>query len=191
MEKVRAFIAINLSAEIVAKLEALQQQLAAQFPERAIRWTQPAQIHLTLKFLGNVDAARLNDLRAAFKQACASCAPFELRTGRAGCFPNLSRPRVIWIGVEGELDALRALQKRMGAAARDFSAHHETREWQPHLTIGRVRDRLRTGELHKIGAAVAAISEVRCNWPVGSVELMQSTPSPHGSVYTCLTSAQL
>lgn len=191
VETVRAFIAVNLSAEIIGKLEALQRQLAAQLPERAIRWTQPAQIHLTLKFLGNVATASLDDLRAALRQACANSAPFELRTGRSGCFPSASRPRVLWVGVEGALDALRQLQKRVDAATREFSAHNETREWQPHLTIGRVRDRLRTAELRKIGASVVKLPGVRCDWPVRSVELMQSTPSPRGSVYTALTSVEL
>ena len=123
VDTIRAFIAINPCEELVAKLDALQRKLDADLPPRAVRWVLPQHIHLTLKFLGNVDAQQLAALREAFAQACAGMAPFELGAARVGCFPNRARPRVIWIGLDGDLNALRELQRRIDAATREFLRH--------------------------------------------------------------------
>src|SRR5207302_4643540 len=98
------FIAINPGEELVAELDALQRKLDADLPPRAVRWVRPQHIHLTLKFLGNVDAQQLAALREAFALACAGSAPFELCAAHVGCFPNRARPRVIWVGLDSDLN---------------------------------------------------------------------------------------
>src|SRR5438128_2664815 len=88
-ELVRAFIAIEPSDDVIAKLMELQKQLANSCPARSVKWTGREQMHLTLKFLGSVDAAQLEELRGALSDACAGIAPFPLAAARLGCFPNL------------------------------------------------------------------------------------------------------
>ena len=194
VETIRAFIAMNPGNELIATLDALQRRLDTIFPPRAVRWVHPQHIHLTLKFLGNVSTQRLDALRDALTRACAGTEPFELHAADVGCFPSHARPRVIWVGLNGEpatLRALRELQKRIDAATQEFSAHTESREWQPHLTIGRVGN-ARGRELRKIAGALKVEKFVMLGqWPVRSVELMQSTLSPRGAIYSCLTSVVL
>jgi len=205
VEKIRAFIAINLPDHARASVAEFQQQLQTQiardgfsdFQKKALRWTRPEQIHLTLKFLGSVPRERIDALCAAFARTCAGTGAFDLAIGDAGCFPSLAKPRVIWVGLDGDLNALRDLQLRVDAATREFSAREENREWTPHLTIcrvGKTNDR----DFRKISAAIKRVIEQKTNlafprasWRVNCADLMQSKLTPSGSVYTPLATAEL
>src|SRR5687767_6154006 len=109
-DNIRAFIALPLDPVLAAEIRKVQQRLDA--PDGAVRWISPEQLHLTLRFLGNVAADRLDDLATALRRACAhaDAAPFRITLEGAGCFPSTKSPRVVWIGIQGDLEPLRKLQ---------------------------------------------------------------------------------
>jgi len=183
---IRAFIAINLPPTVRARLAQLERELEVAFVAGAARWVRPEQIHLTLKFLGDVPEESLSDLEAALRRACASSAPLELRAEGLGCFPHARNPRVLWVGLLGDLDRLEELRARVEEQTRHWSARDAARPFQPHLTIARVKD-LRLADRRRLGEKIAAHARVSLGgWRVDRVDLMQSVLSKHGADYECL-----
>ena len=176
-DTLRLFIAINLPEEVKVELARLQQALE---DTEEIRWTPVQQIHLTLKFLGEVDSASVNDLKAALQRASAGVKPFVLEAVGVGAFPNLRRPRVLWAGLEGDLGSLKALQERI---------QHETTAWgrpddkpfSAHLTIGRVKEG-RTPDLRAWSARTATMRFG--SWQATQIHLMRSVLSPGGATHS-------
>ena len=188
---VRAFVAIEPGEAARAALEALRDRLAAAAPRRAVRWVRPGQCHLTLRFLGNVPPDRMPELERRLTEAAAESAAFSLGLADPGAFPTAATPRVLWVGLRGDLEALTALARRVDAAAADLGDHREDREFHPHLTLGRVADR---------DARVArALSELLArtpppppaDWPVREFKLFRSELRPEGAVYSVLGSFAL
>jgi 2'-5' RNA ligase len=184
-EKVRTFVAINLPADVRKRIAEIQRELKSLCAHESVRWALPEQIHLTLKFLGGVDSDSLGDLKAAIKLACGKTKPFELKAYSLGCFPNTRWPRVIWIGLTGELEILTPLQTRIEAATKSWR-EPEAREFHPHLTIGRVKH-LKPRELQTICKAMESQAKTNFgSWRVEQIDLMQSKLSPRGATYHCL-----
>lgn len=187
---IRTFIAINLPAEVRQRLGQFQEQLRQAAPGQGVRWTGPDQIHLTLRFLGNVPEPELPRLSQALTQACQSAGPFELEAQGAGAFPDLNRPRILWVGLVGAVAALAQLQAAVLEATRGWG-ELEDRPFHPHLTLGRVK----TPEprlLARLGAALQRASSLSFGqWQVHRVELMRSDLSPAGPRYTVLAEASL
>src|ERR1043166_2711255 len=98
-ENIRAFVAIFPDAATAEKLSALQRDLKKEIPAENIRWTRPEQIHLTLQFLGNIPRARLPEFQMALSKVAGNASPFATRTERVGSFPNVVRPKILWIGL--------------------------------------------------------------------------------------------
>ena len=185
-ESVRAFVAIDLPEELLRELRALQARLELELPKNAVRWTPAEQIHLTLKFLGNIASADLDKLEAALAATCQRAKPFRLRAKSLGCFPNPARPRVIWVGLEDELQPLQALQSQIDAATQSWCAKSDERAFRPHLTIGRVRE-VSPRVSRQIGQTVKGtpISTLG-DWTVGEVGLLWSKLSPKGAEHFAL-----
>src|ERR1017187_6677705 len=115
-ERFRLFIAVTLPEEVKAKIEAAQAELRRALPGPGVCWTRREQFHLTLKFLGEVDAARVQPLEEAIRTACRGFSALPLRAERVGFFPDLRYPRVVWAGVRDETDQLPRLQQAVDAA---------------------------------------------------------------------------
>jgi RNA 2',3'-cyclic 3'-phosphodiesterase len=139
-DQVRAFVALRLSAEVEqAVAEFIESLRSAGGPRSAIRWIPRANLHLTLRFLGDrVEAAILDRLDRTLTQIAAVTRCFTIVARGTGAFPNLTRPRVVWVGLES--DELIALAASVERAAIDAGLAPERRPYSPHLTIGRVRD---------------------------------------------------
>lgn len=188
---VRVFIAIHISEEVRRALKEVIESLGTAVP-RGVRWVDPQSIHLTLKFLGEIESGRTDQILGSLRQAGEGSASFSLGLSGLGVFPNQQRPRVLWAGVAGGLDSLMRLQERVEEAMLDQGFARESRSFNAHLTIGRVRDVVSAGERRRIGDAVAAACLKPTEpWPVDSVHLVQSTLTPQGAVYTSLGSAAL
>ena len=112
MDKVRAFVAIELEEPVIEALETFQRRLKRVI-DLPVRWANPRGVHLTLKFLGDVEVGRIDAVCAAVKRAAASDRPFEVALGSFGVFPSLRRPRVLWVALEGERELLGSLQARV------------------------------------------------------------------------------
>ena len=189
-ENFRAFIAIALEPALVTELQKLQRQLQAELPEGAVRWTKAEQLHLTLRFLGKVSGENRDRLTTALHCACDGTRSFQLALQEIGCFPNTRNPRVVWVGIRGDLDPLRRLQQRIELETREFGDSSEERTFQPHLTVGRVR--IFGKEARSVGETVERATVPNLGiWMVRRIGLVQSTLAPQGARYTTLASINL
>ncbi|MFQ6015366.1 MAG: RNA 2',3'-cyclic phosphodiesterase [Anaerolineae bacterium] len=192
MEQIRSFVAIELDESVAAGLAEVQKRLKGQAVAGPLRWVAPRNIHLTLKFLGNIPAARVDEIQAAMAEACQGLSPFQLTFGGLGCFPGLARPRVVWVGVEDKTGTLTELQ---GAVERNLKAigfPPEGRPFSPHLTLARVRKPIRSGQIRKLGGLIQATTVGQIGqMTVEEVSLMRSDLRPTGAVYTRLAAVTL
>ena len=191
MTVIRAFIAVDLSAEVLGRLEYLSGQLKAHMPAKAVRWVPAKNIHLTLKFLGDVSVSNLDVLYKILEAEAGKQPEFEVRVAGLGAFPSTHRPRVIWVGVEAPAE-LSALQRCIEAETSRLGYVGEERDFSPHLTLGRVSRNVTASELRQISEAlVGAKAGALGICPIKAVHLYRSELNPQGSIYTRLYSAGL
>ena len=153
-----------------------------------MRWVRPSAIHLTLKFLGEVDASLTPDIVDALGRAASGRSPFRLGLSGLGAFPRPEAPRTIWAGLEGDLGELEGLQ---GDVDREVSpaagVSVESRLFIPHLTLGRVRDRVSPAQRRSIGHALRGVALAPTPpWTVAGLHLVRSTLTSGGAVYDVL-----
>ena len=186
----RLFVALPLSPglrEIVAQTQdALRSKIAA----RDVKWVTPANIHLTLHFLGETIPTHKENLIAALEAACSGTPPLNLQTGALGSFPDARRPRVIYWGLEGDLDVLADLQARVSSAVAPFGAHQETKPFTPHLTLARVKS-FDKRTLQLISNAIEYCPVTTTDWCAQNVELISSDLTPQGPIYSVVSSITL
>ena len=174
----RAFIAIEIPDGIKQGMAKAQEQLKRSGASAG--WTRPEGIHLTLQFLGEVPEAKVEGIRNALRQAAEGKAGFRLEIGGAGAFPDARRPRVVWMGVGGDLDRLQALQAAVEEAMSGTGFAREERKFTPHLTLGRIRDIQSRDSWQK---ALDGIRDLRLGeFAVTGVSLMKSELRPSGAV---------
>jgi len=192
MEKIRTFIAIELDESIKDSLTELQERLKGQVPRGSVRWVRPEGVHLTLKFLGDVPADQIGEITEALERSCQGFAPFCLSCGGLGCFPNLKRPRVVWVGIQEETGILSQLKEAIEENVSPLGYPPEKRKFSPHLTLGRAQRRASSGARRQLGELVGA-SEIGTlsQMQVKSVNLMRSDLRPSGAVYTRLAEVEL
>lgn len=181
----RLFIAVGFPVEIRRSIEALAVELERHGVPA--RWVPYTDMHLTLKFLGEVPAARLNDVTAAMEEVARVTGPMQLRFERVGAFPSPRRPRVIWIGLESG-PRIRLLHDALDRRMTEFGIPRENRSFRPHVTLGRANRNAGPGEFveferHARGMFLEAEVEVR------EIDLMQSRLEPTGAQYERLVSA--
>lgn len=190
-EKVRTFVAIYPSTEIVRRLELAQQQIRVALPVGIVKWTKPEQIHLTLQFLGSVPRDSIEAFANALKCVTGESRSFRLRAASLGCFPNCKRPRVIWAGLASELEPLHALKEKLDAALSELGYVPEQRKFHAHLTLGRVGD-LKPGAIRELAKQIALFqSQEFGEWTAREVCLMQSVLSPKGAEHRVLNAFAL
>jgi RNA 2',3'-cyclic 3'-phosphodiesterase len=184
---VRAFIAIELPSEAKRELTRLQQRLKQSCGNCPARWVAAGSIHLTLNFLGAMPLNGLDAVKQAMLQACALSRQFDLALDGPGAFPNLVRPSVVWVGLNGDTGKLAQLQKRLGQLLASAGFKAEDRPFSPHLTLARVRDDASLSDRLKLGQSIgSAILEKSAPIPVDSISLIQSRLTPAGPIYTVL-----
>lgn len=187
----RCFVAIELPAEVkgeLARVESEFKKVRMDF----LRWVRPDAIHLTLKFLGEVPDARVPELVRAMGSAVKWAAPFALELGGPGVFPGLRQPRVFWVGVEGDVDRLKALQSSVDTAFGGLGFEKEDREFAAHLTLARVQDAASSQQRQALGEMVSRSRiQARCRFVVSEISLIKSELKPTGAVYTRLTAVPI
>ena len=185
MKTIRAFIAIELPEEVKRMLWKVSETLAAQMPDRAVRWVKPDRMHLTLRFLGDTAVSQLSSIAGQLDRVSAQHATHTLETEGLGCFPNRKRPRVIWVGLQGELEATGRLKQAIDQALVPLGWKEEDRPFRPHLTLGRVKDSRKLQGVH--WEAEVGVAPV----PVTAVHLIESTLRPDGPIYTVRHTSRL
>jgi 2'-5' RNA ligase len=191
MEKIRSFIAVELPGDLKRALSELQRKFrsASNLP---VRWVDPGNIHLTLKFLGDIDAASTDKIVTALEQAVKDFTPFNIEVRGLGVFPNMNRIQVAWVGLYGELEKLGQLQKRIEASLESLGFPPENRPFTPHLTLARVRDYARPEERQKFRQLISSASfEGKYNISVATVNLLRSELTREGPIYSKLGTVTL
>ena len=199
---IRAFLVVELSQELRAGLTTVQQELKHKIEtgmtrNTRISWVQPSSIHLTVKFLGDMDEQALDPLLVAVEQAIGNQAAMNVPLDRLGAFPRPHSPRVLWVGPSeiweqgAEAKRLAEIHGAIEQACEGVRFLRETKPFSPHLTLARIR----LGERH-VGIALTQSGVLDRPISVGSlavesVVLMKSELRPTGSVYTRLWEAQL
>lgn len=191
MKAIRAFIAIDLSPEIQERIDSLTNQLQARLEEVPVRWVPAMNVHLTLKFLGDVSVANIEVLNGILQTESEKCSRFEISVGELGAYPSIHRPRVIWVGVEAPGD-LYSLQQGIVNETTRLGYMRERRKFSPHLTIGRVSRNAHSDEVRQIGEVLEKckagfLGAAR----VDAIHLYRSDLRPAGAVYTNLFTAAL
>jgi 2'-5' RNA ligase len=191
MSVVRAFIAIDLSPEIHKRLDQVASELKERLEGVPVRWVPVENVHLTLKFLGDVSLTNLEILKKILRSEAGNHLPFEISIGQLGAFPSKRRPRVIWVGVEAPQE-LMDLQRAIESETTRLGYARDRREFSPHLTLGRISRNANSADLRQIG-------EVLRTYEVGflgatrvkEVHLFRSDLQPGGAVYTSLLNVPL
>ncbi|MCC7361123.1 MAG: RNA 2',3'-cyclic phosphodiesterase [Anaerolineales bacterium] len=180
----RLFSAIELTPELLARLDAHRAEYKAAGPRGSVRWARSQGLHVTLRFYGAVDQGQMPELQAGLQRAAAAAAPFTLTIQGLGVFPNPQQPQVLWAGLSGDLPPLQQLAAQLEAAAVALGFAPERRAFAPHLTLGRVRDHLRPADLTALMRVVEqAQGQVLGELRADSLSLMSSELRPMGAVY--------
>ena len=191
MSLVRAFIAIEIPSGIQSVIDQQTASLRTSADSSLVRWVNTCNLHLTLKFLGDVSTNNLPFLTQMMTNEASKVAAFEVEVGRLGSFPNAKRPRVIWIGIQAPA-VLETLQRALEAGAGRLGYTPENRPFSPHLTIGRVRPNLAVPDQRRLQRALESQAVGRLGAAkVDAVLLIKSELRPEGSRYTRLFSAPL
>ena len=177
----RAFIAIGLDEVIRARLAEAQERLRAA--RASVKWVKPELIHLTLKFLGEIEADAVEGIMGVVAQAAEGIGPFDVRVAGLGAFPPRGAPRVVWAGMEEDA-RLATLQQLLEAGLEPLGFPAENRPFTAHLTLGRVKDPRHAGALRTLVEAEASADFGTQR--VAEILLMQSVLSPSGPTYTPL-----
>jgi RNA 2',3'-cyclic 3'-phosphodiesterase len=190
MSLLRAFIAVEIPLTIQEKIVEETAALRNRIGLDLIRWVPAHNVHLTLKFLGDVSSSNLDLIKQMLTTEAAQCSCFELQVQGLGSFPNSRQPRVIWVGLDAPA-TLESLQRGIESASARMGYTSEDKIFSPHLTIGRVKQNLPAAELQRVRgaletASIGTLGAAR----VDALHLFKSDLQPQGSVYTKLFSAQ-
>jgi 2'-5' RNA ligase len=172
----RLFFAVELPPEVQAELGRLRPKDG----DRDYRWADSAQLHVTLAFLGQQPTEQLPVLEAVGAQAATASRPGMLKLGQAGSFGSTRAPRVLWVGLDGEIQKLEALQNTLEGGLREAGFSLEDRPFRPHVTLARRRESARSGApagwppTHSLG---------RAEFELDHLTLFESRLSPRGPTY--------
>lgn len=189
MSMIRAFIAVDLSTEVLCRLDDVYHQLKQRVPDRTVRWVPVKNIHLTLKFLGDVSESNLGVLYEILRKEAEKQATFDIQVSGLGAFPSTNRPHVLWAGVQAPPD-LAALQRAIDLETARIGYTSEDRDFSPHLTLGRVTRNATPEEARRVGGA---LSNTQTGYlgtcRIKAVNFYRSDLNPQGSIYTRLYTA--
>ncbi|MEK6534878.1 MAG: RNA 2',3'-cyclic phosphodiesterase [Thermodesulfobacteriota bacterium] len=180
---IRAFLALDPPEEILREIERIQDRLR-KLIRGDLRWVRPEGIHLTLKFFGDVSENAVVNISVVAGQAAAAVGSFELAIGGTGVFPDPSRPRVVWLGMNGEVARLVTFQQGLERALREIGFPPEERPFRPHLTLGRIKSPKGLTGLAEALEKEKTVTAGR--FTASGLSLFQSELTPRGAVYTRL-----
>ena len=188
----RLFIACDLPPDAKAALTGTAWSVP-EFLRPLIRWSRADIMHLTLRFLGDTQSDRVESIGQCMREAAQRSARFTLRLDDTGAFPDIRRPRVLWVGIAGELERLRMLHTRIEGALAQIGIDPEDRIYNPHLTVGRMQREVPPYDAAQLGQAFAHVRlpDPRPEIPVESLVLYRSRLLPEGPSYEELERAPL
>lgn len=180
-ESMRCFIAIELSQEIKQALGQIEEELQKKI--RGVKWVKPDNIHLTLKFLGNIEKETVEDIKKILDEVSSGAQPFKIRLSAAGAFPSPSRPRVIWVGIDEGKTESTELADRIDEEVEYLGIEKESRAFHPHLTLARLKF---LKEKDAVKNAFASLKVPQAEMSATKITLFQSTLTGEGPIYTAI-----
>jgi 2'-5' RNA ligase len=193
---IRIFVAIELDTPLRKALAQVQMDLRNRLqkaigPDVRIQWVKPESVHLTLKFLGDIPEERVPEIVAALARVTDAHARCTVDVGGLGAFPDTRVPRVLWVGLSGQVEGVTRLAAAVERALVELGFVSEPKPFNPHLTLARIKERSRD-----IGRALAVDCMLERAAPIGTVmvnaiALMKSELKPSGAVYTKLCEVSL
>lgn len=181
MAKIRAFLALNASAAAQSKIAGIIDELS--MVKSDVKWEPKDKLHVTLKFLGDVEEPVLKNLAEDLKYELSNFGQFEIRYKTLGCFPNIRLPRVVWVGAEDREKKIFALNKTIEAKAKMFNFENESNRFHPHVTLGRVKGSRGLDEVMEILKTFEFDDIVDT---ASEVYIMKSLLQKSGSVYSII-----
>ena len=180
---IRTFLAIELPEEVRNEIAGIQRRLKKNI-RGVITWVRPERIHLTLKFFGNISGDDVVNISRVVENSVAGVKPLSLSIKAVGVFPDVMRPRVIWVGINGDVVPLSNLHKVMDHGFQDYGFKREERPFRPHLTLGRIKS-------PKGMVGLATVVEgggdyVAGQFQAGGLTLFKSDLTSGGAIYTKL-----
>ncbi len=191
----RCFVAAPIDEAVRGRLAAVREELQRAFGRGALRWSDPALAHVTLRFYGDLQPAEIDAVGVALDAVAADRPPMTLRTADLAAVPRASRVRVLWLGVDGDIDALAGLRTALDVRTSTIGAPPDPRPFRPHLTLARARGRrpvrLEPRALAAAAESMASSAGNPAEWRVDRIELMASELGPDGARYRRLREARL
>ena len=178
-DAIRTFICIEIPESIKGRIEELQGSLRTAGAQ--VSWVKAANIHLTLKFLGDVELSRIDIIKRAAERAASSIDPFEIEVFDAGCFPSPRNPRVLWVGLKNIPEELKRLHRELEEYLSREGFQRGQKKFSPHLTIGRIRSPRNASRVAEDLIEKGFEAE---NFQAHEIIVMRSDLNPGGSVYT-------
>ena len=184
--KLRLFVGIAAPPEWKSSITQWRGKVQSRFSDSLGRWTSEENLHLTLRFFGSVEETDVPEIGEELQKVAAPTKAFAVSAGDLGCFPNASRPRIVWLGLKGSTENLIELERRIRGATKQIGQPPDDREFHPHLTLARVKevrrhDRDALAELIRKGSSIEVPK-----WQIRQIELIRSELRAGGSVYETL-----
>jgi 2'-5' RNA ligase len=186
-QKIRTFVAVEIDLNLGSGIEELMRQFRSSSMD--VKWVEPENRHLTLKFLGDVDLNETYDVCRAVERAVEGIEPFDMELRGIGAFPNAKRPRTLWVGAGEGADEMIGLAERVESQMERLGYRREPRRFQPHLTLGRLHGGPAPAEIVQLLEQHADL-EIG-SMPVDEVIIFSSTLTKRGPVYDPLGRAKL
>ena len=186
-KKIRAFIAIPIENSVKKKIAEIQDNIKTN-NNWEVKWVKPDNIHLTLKFLGDINSEDINQVENSLVKSVKNIKKFSLKIKGVGVFPNLNKPRVIWVGINDSNSLIKNLYKRIENNMHEIGFLKEKRSFNPHLTIGRIKNNILKSELKQ---TLIEYDQFNIDFICDSVLLYKSVLKPTGSEYSVIADIPL
>ncbi|MEA3327895.1 MAG: RNA 2',3'-cyclic phosphodiesterase [Chloroflexota bacterium] len=187
----RTFIAVDFPPNIIEKIDGIISYFKTQLPERALKWVAAEQLHLTIKFIGELPDHKLSEIKSILTEAMGNHPVFKMGIKGLGMYPHVQKPRVVWLGITGK-QPLIELHKILDQALAKVGIKSERDNFSPHLTIARVRRQTNQETVEEIGKTLSQFKvDSLGTIEVQQIRLYQSKLTPQGPIYTSLLKIQL
>jgi 2'-5' RNA ligase len=182
---IRSFLAFELPEEIKHIVTRVSAEIRKSSLD--VRWVRPEFIHLTVVFMGDIQPEQISPMAESVKAVCSNHEPFRISLKPMGCFPNSRNPRVIWLGIGGDLERMSRFRDDLQQALSPFGIKQEERAFKPHLTLGRFKKPgKKQTELDQLLAKYGDLSSPACT--LDEFVMFRSDLKPGGAVYTRMLS---
>lgn len=187
----RIFIAVRMPDEVIQKITRISNYFQKQTPKEALKWVETENLHLTLKFLGEIPEQTITKVQPILRAVGNGQKPFDIAVAGLGMYPHAKRPRVVWLGVEG-VDPLISLHNELESELAKIGLQKESRPYNPHLTLARVRQRTSRETAAKVGDILSGFKvDSLGRFTVSDIHLIESQLTPQGPIYTTRFTAPL